>query len=437
MRKKIFALGMALCLALCLSVPALGAQDYGLIYDATDLLDGQTMSTLANDTFYPLSEKYKVQVRVDVVSNLEGETIENYAQIFYDNYSYGYDDSGSGILLMLYVLPNDAGDLDFGGYTLLPGGTAVEALGDAGMQTLQAALDIMLNEQSFSGGMESDEGACESAFTSFAATVDALLGGGEVSAAAPTPESGTSAESETTQNVLAYVTDSAGILTAEEAASLEATAQALSSQYGCGVYAVTVDDFTTYTQEGVYECATEIFQYYDLGYGDTRDGVLLLLSMEDRDYALISHGDFGNAAFTDYGKDVLSEEFIDNFGDDDWYGGFSDYLTMVGTMMEAAQNGEPVDVGSDIGGGSVLKGLPPAIFFGFVVAIVICLNFKNKMKTARKATAAQEYVTPNGVRLIVQEDRYTHTTQIRENIEKEKGGTSVDSGGFSGKSGKF
>lgn len=441
MKKKIFALGTALCLALCLTVPALAAQDYGLIYDATDLLDQQAMNDLANDTFYPLTEKYKVQVRIDVVDNLEEETIEDYAQIFYDTYGYGYDDSGSGILLMLYVMENDAGDLDFGGYTLLPGGTAVEALGDAGVQSLRTTLDTMLNEQSFSGGLESDESVCESAFAAYASAVDTLLGGGDASAAAAAApeESEKAAEAEPTQSVLACVTDSAGILTADEAASLEASAQALSSQYSCGVYVVTVDDFNTYTTEGVYECATDIYQYYDLGYGESRDGVLLLLSMEDRDYALISHGDFGNTAFTDYGKDVLSEEFLDNFADDDWYGGFSDYLTMAGTMMEAAQNGEPVDVGSDIGSsssGSVLKSLPAGGFFGCVVSIVTCLGFKNKMKSARKATAAAEYVTPNGVHLIAQEDIFTHTTQTREKIEK-KGGTSVGSNGFSGKSGKF
>ena len=78
MKKKIFALGTALCLALCLTVPALAAQDYGLIYDATDLLDQQAMNDLANDTFYPLTEKYKVQVRIDVVDNLEEETVLGY-----------------------------------------------------------------------------------------------------------------------------------------------------------------------------------------------------------------------------------------------------------------------------------------------------------------------------------------------------------------------
>ena len=44
----------------------------------------------------------------------------------------------------------------------------------------------------------------------------------------------------------AAVTDLGGVLTAEELASLEDTAQRLADEYGCGVYALLLPDFTVY-----------------------------------------------------------------------------------------------------------------------------------------------------------------------------------------------
>ena len=50
------------------------------------------------------------------------------------------------------------------------------------------------------------------------------------------------------------------------------------------------------------------------------------LSMAERDFQMLAHGDTANAAFTDYGKYIMQDEFLDNFREDDWYGGFADYI---------------------------------------------------------------------------------------------------------------
>ena len=55
-------------------------------------------------------------------------------------------------------------------------------------------------------------------------------------------------------------------------------------------------------------------------------------TMAERDYTLIAYG-YGNTAFTDYGKDKLSEVFLDDFGDDNWYSGLSDYLDKSESML--------------------------------------------------------------------------------------------------------
>ena len=65
------------------------------------------------------------------------------------------------------------------------------------------------------------------------------------------------------------------------------------------------------------------------------------LSMAERDFQMLAHGDTANAAFTDYGKYIMQDEFLDNFREDDWYGGFADYIAACGRYLEANANGAP------------------------------------------------------------------------------------------------
>ena len=85
----------------------------------------------------------------------------------------------------------------------------------------------------------------------------------------------------------------------------------------------------------------EIYEEYSLGVGAEQDGLLLLLSMEDRDYSLITYGDYGNYAFNDSGREAMTKYFLDDFGEDDWYEGFADYLEWTDVYLKAAEEGEP------------------------------------------------------------------------------------------------
>lgn len=231
-----------------------------------------------------------------------------------------------------------------------------------------------------------------------------------------------------------YVYDEAMLLNAAEAAQLEETAAEISVRYGCGVYIVTVWDYTGYGST-VRGAAENYFLIHNLGLGSDDNGVLLLLSMAERDYALIAHGDTGNRAFTDYGKDILSEEFLDDFRYDDWVGGFSDYLSVSEDLLYAAAAGTPVDVeqGSGIGLTLIMVLLVPALIAGIACGIMAA-----SMKSARSKTHADEY--RKGVRMTNRHDRFITRTVVRQKIESSSsssGGTRVNSGGFSGKSGKF
>ena len=145
------------------------------------------------------------------------------------------------------------------------------------------------------------------------------------------------------EDTLDYVTDAAGILTQEQAASLNATAAQIAEQYSCAVYLVTLPDYRSYNSEGIEQCTQELYHYFDLGYGENRDGLILLLSMAERDYDLWGYGPFGVYAFTDFGLDGLEESFLPYFRQNDWYGGFSAYLRGAASLLDQAAQGQPAE----------------------------------------------------------------------------------------------
>ena len=78
---------------------------------------------------------------------------------------------------------------------------------------------------------------------------------------------------------LNYVTDDVGILTDSQWEDLEQRAQQVSEEYQCGVYMITVDDYTDYSTESVYTADYTIYHDYEMGMGEDRDGIMILLSM--------------------------------------------------------------------------------------------------------------------------------------------------------------
>ena len=241
-----------------------------------------------------------------------------------------------------------------------------------------------------------------------------------------------------------YVIDDIGLLSTEEQQELENTAAQLAERYGCGVYVIIVDDYTDYTNGSIQDFSEAMYDYYGLGLGDDRNCLLLSLSMSERDYDLDAHGSIGNYAFTDYGKEQLAQEFIDDFRYDNWFDGFRDYMSTAGQYLEAAENGTPVDIYSD-------DEIDPAVSAGvdilFIVVIpclislAVCGIFAAQMKTARRQTGARGYISHGGVDMRVTQDQFLYHTETRQPIPQNDnnsgGGTTVNSAGHSHSSGKF
>ena len=231
---------------------------------------------------------------------------------------------------------------------------------------------------------------------------------------------------------LNYVTDEAGLLSEQERAELEDLCSTVSALYPSAVYIVTVDDFRDYGSGDVFEVTYGIYHEYQLGKGAGRDGVILLLSMEDRDFALFVYGDQAEYALDSYGQLQLEEAFLPYFREDDWYGGFRAYAETAEYMIERAQNGDPVRE-------SPAGSIGVAIVLSFVASLIICLILRSGMKNVYTETDATVYLS-KPLHLIYRRDQFIRKTESRRKIESSSSSGSSRArvgGGGSGRSGKF
>ena len=245
----------------------------------------------------------------------------------------------------------------------------------------------------------------------------------------------------------AYVYDWAEVLSGSEVDSLSTAAESISQTHGVGVYIATLPDMRNYGYYDIEACAEAFFNDMGLGLGSERTGILLILSMAERDYDIDAHGSFAHYAFTDYGKTTISDEFLDNFRRNDWYGGFCDYLSRCEDMLILAEDGNPVDitVSERLSQGLTPGGLAATAVLSLLIAWGVCALLKGRMTSAKLATDADSYVRSDA-QITYRDDRFINATQTRRRIERADsggrgggggGGTTISGGGHSHSSGKF
>lgn len=87
----------------------------------------------------------------------------------------------------------------------------------------------------------------------------------------------------------AHVYDEAGILTADEISQLEAQADEVEQTRGFSVNIVTVEDYKAISTVSVFDAAVAKYKELSLD-GSDGSGIVLMLSMKERDYSVAVNG---------------------------------------------------------------------------------------------------------------------------------------------------
>ena len=227
----------------------------------------------------------------------------------------------------------------------------------------------------------------------------------------------------------AYVVDNAGLLSASEEAALTELAESLSRRQQCDVVILTESGTGG---KSPMDYADDYFDYNGYGYGADRSGILLLLSMAERDYWISTRGS-AIQAFTDDGLEYLWSKCSAYFGDDDYYRGFRAYLntadTMLsaynGTLSESALSDYQQDFDRFLG----KKGRPDLGFtillslaIGFLIALIFSASLKGQLKSVRMRYDAAGYKRPDSMHLERNRDIYLYANTTSRVIETRRSG---------------
>lgn len=240
------------------------------------------------------------------------------------------------------------------------------------------------------------------------------------------------------------IIDEAGLLEDYEVLDLEERAQTLAEKYGMDIVIVTVDSLDGKSSESY---ADDYFDENGYGIGPQYNGVLLLLSMEYRDWAISTCGE-AIYAITDYGIQDLFSQIAGYLSEDNYYLAFSTYLDALEAYFTAYESGHPIDGfwGEYDGPGTYIPGTQDEIVhyepqkdvqwyagrigisfvIGLVVALMVLLIMRSQMNTARAQHGATSYLKQETYQIGVQRDifLYSQVSKVRKSENSSSGGGS-------------
>ena len=215
------------------------------------------------------------------------------------------------------------------------------------------------------------------------------------------------------------VNDSAEVLTEDEDGELEASLEELSVRQSFDVIIATINSLESEGCTSMEEYADDLYDYCQFGYGENRDGVLLVVSI----------GGYGITAFTDAGIQYLGEQMTPDMADGDYAAAFHTFIQWTDAYVTAAREGHPYDVDNMPHEPLSILYLCLALVIGLVTALIVTGVMKSRLKSVAPQRDATSYVRQGSMKLTNQRDLYLYREVHRTERPKE-----TDSGSSGGSS---
>lgn len=211
------------------------------------------------------------------------------------------------------------------------------------------------------------------------------------------------------------VLDMAGLLTDNEVQELIRQLDEISIRQSMDVVVVTTDDLEGY---GVADYADDLYDQCEFGYGSTRDGLLLLISMEDRDWYISTCGE-GIRVFTDAGIQYIGDQILSELSQGNYAAAFQRYGELCDDFITQARDEQPYDSNHLPREPLSLIWIPASIGIGLVLALIIVGVMIGKLKTVRAQATADSYVKQGSLSMKESRDRFLYHTVTKTAKPKE------------------
>lgn len=200
--------------------------------------------------------------------------------------------------------------------------------------------------------------------------------------------------------------DGADLLSDTEESALLSKLDEISVRQSMDVVIITTDSIG---DKSPMEYADDIYDECNFGYGSSRDGLLLLISMENSDWYISTCG-YGIYAFTDAGIQYVGNEIKGDLSSGSYYSAFVRFIDLCDDFITQAKTGEPYDRSSLPKEPLSLIWIPVSAVIGFVIALIAVGSMKSKLKTVRFQPAANSYVKPGSMVISQNSDLFLYNT---------------------------
>ena len=209
--------------------------------------------------------------------------------------------------------------------------------------------------------------------------------------------------------------DNADLLTDSQEQALLAMLDETSQKWRCNIVLLT-----TNAHDGdIQAYADDYFDYNGFGADYNESGILFMLSMYDREWAISTSGSAINT-FTDYGQAYMVNAMMDDLSNGDYNGAFTTYVKECDKLLEEASKGTPYDVYSKpirTASDYMSFGLY-SVIIGLLLGLAPILKMKSDLKTVKMKPGAGGYQTGSPT-LRVCEDRFINKTLQRTPIPRD------------------
>lgn len=211
--------------------------------------------------------------------------------------------------------------------------------------------------------------------------------------------------------------DSAGILTEEQTVELRKKLDKISKKQNFDIIIATVDSLDMVHTAAKY--ADILYDSFSFGMGNNNDGILFLISMEERDWAISTSG-FGITAFTDAGQKYMVDNFVEYLSEGNYYKAFDKFADLSDDFITQAKTGRPYD-----GANLPKKPMSPiwilvSILGGAVVGFVSTGIMKSSLKSVSKQKVASKYIVSTDMSSFANKDLYLYSRVTKREKPKER-----------------
>lgn len=216
--------------------------------------------------------------------------------------------------------------------------------------------------------------------------------------------------------------DEADLLSSGEESALRDRLLTISREYHAQVIVATLPS----VEGGDVDYYVEyLYDSMEFGYGPNRDGVLLLVCMNPREYRILSNG-FAADAIESSDIDTIGDAIVSDLSDGDYADAFDTFADKCDYYLNGHINGFPFDAGGT---------LVIALIIGLVIGLIVALVLKAQLKTVRRQNQAHVYVRPGSMQVTVSRDLYLYRNVTRTKEESSssssRSGSSRNVGGGS------